>query len=139
MTTIVVGVDGNPRAEQAATRAAHLAAAMDATLHVVCAYVRDQSAEVDADGETRRIAISQESSAIAEETAASLRSITPSVTSAAVLGRPADALLAEAERLGADLIVVGNARVQGIARVLGSVASAVAHHARCDVYIANTN
>ncbi|TWG93627.1 nucleotide-binding universal stress UspA family protein [Nocardioides sp. J9] len=138
-TTIIVGVDGNPRSEQAATKAARLAAATDATLHVVCAYVREQSAEVDADGETRQIAISQESAAIAEQVAELLRPIAPSVTSAAVLGRPADALLSEAERLSADLIVVGNARMQGIARVLGSVAAAVAHHAECDVYIANTN
>ena len=36
------------------------------------------------------------------------------------------------------MIVVGNKRVQGLARVLGSVASAVAQHAPCDVYIAKT-
>ena len=43
-----------------------------------------------------------------------------------------------AKEIGADLIVVGNRRVQGIGRVLGSVATDVAHHAPCDVYIVKT-
>lgn len=136
--TIVVGVDGNERAERAAEAAAELAAATGSALHIVCAYVRDQTAEVDADGAPLEISISAESAGIAEATAARLRGMVGEVTSAAVQARPADALLAEADRLDARLIVVGNARVQGIARVLGSIASAVAHHARCDVYIVNT-
>jgi nucleotide-binding universal stress UspA family protein len=40
--------------------------------------------------------------------------------------------------IGADLIVVGNRRVQGIGRLLGSVATDVAQHAPCDVYIVKT-
>ncbi|MDH3755117.1 MAG: universal stress protein, partial [Acidimicrobiia bacterium] len=51
---------------------------------------------------------------------------------------PAEALCAEAERLEARMIVVGNRRVKGAGRVLGSVASDVARHAPCDVLIANT-
>lgn len=38
----------------------------------------------------------------------------------------------------ARIIVVGNRRMRSIGRVLGSVAISVAHHAPCDVYIANT-
>ncbi|MCP3973298.1 MAG: universal stress protein, partial [bacterium] len=38
----------------------------------------------------------------------------------------------------ARMIVVGNRRVQGIARVLGSVASDVAKRAPCSVLIAHT-
>jgi len=45
----------------------------------------------------------------------------------------------EAESLGADLIVVGNKRVQGLGRILGSIAEDVAHHSTCDVYIAHTH
>lgn len=137
--TIVVGVDGNPPAERAAEQAARLAAALGTTLHVVCAFSRDQTARLDAEGTPVHVSIAEESASIAEESAGRLRSIAPDVTAAAVLGRPAEALIAEAERLQADLIVVGNARVQTIARVLGSVAAAVAHHAPCDVYIAHTN
>ena len=53
-------------------------------------------------------------------------------------GKPADALIKEAMRLDARLIVVGNRRMRGIGRLLGSVANSVAHNAPCDVYIANT-
>jgi nucleotide-binding universal stress UspA family protein len=44
----------------------------------------------------------------------------------------------EARRLGARIIVVGNRRVQGASRVLGSIASDVAKQAPCDVLIVNT-
>jgi nucleotide-binding universal stress UspA family protein len=36
------------------------------------------------------------------------------------------------------MIVVGNRRMHGLGRVLGSIANSVAHNASCDVYIANT-
>ncbi len=135
---IVVGVDGNERARIAAETAARLAAATGAALHVVCAYTRDQTAEVDTGDGHVAISISQASADIAARAAADLSAIVDRVTSAAVQARPADALIAEAERLNASLIVVGNRRLQGIARVLGSVPGAVAHHAHCDVYIVNT-
>ena len=51
---------------------------------------------------------------------------------------PASALCDEAERLDASIIVVGNKRVQGISRVLGSIAGGVAKMAPCDVYIVHT-
>ena len=44
----------------------------------------------------------------------------------------------EAERLEADVIVVGNRRMQGVSRLLGSVANEVAHNAPCDVLIVKT-
>ncbi|WP_281445477.1 universal stress protein, partial [Paenarthrobacter nicotinovorans] len=49
------------------------------------------------------------------------------------------ALVNEAEMQDARLIVVGNRRMQGLGRVLGSVANTVAHTAPCDVYIAKTD
>lgn len=49
-------------------------------------------------------------------------------------GRPASEIHAEAQQLGADLIVVGSHGRRGFARVLlGSTANAVLHGARCDV------
>ena len=60
------------------------------------------------------------------------------VTYAAAKGRPADALIKEALRIDARIIVVGNRRMRGIGRVLRSVANSVAHNAPCDVCIANT-
>jgi len=135
---IIVGVDGNERAERAADRAAQLAQATGASLHVVCAYLRDQSAEITVADGTHSVSVAEESADIAARVAARLSEVVPTVTSAAVQGRPADALLEEADRLDASLIVVGNKRLQSIARVLGSVPAGVAHHANCDVYIVNT-
>ena len=61
------------------------------------------------------------------------------VTYAAARGKPAEALIKEAERFDARMIVVGNRRMRGLGRVLGSVANSVAHNAPCDVYIAKTD
>jgi CRP-like cAMP-binding protein len=40
--------------------------------------------------------------------------------------------------MDATMIVVGNRRVQGAKRLLGSIASDVLHHASCDVLVAHT-
>ena len=93
--------------------------------------------------------------AIAESSRAQLveylTTLTPLLQPEAVLGehvqggrreasrKPAEALINEAERFGARMIVVGNRRMRGIGRVLGSVANSVAHNAPCDVYIAKTD
>lgn len=54
-----------------------------------------------------------------------------------VRGRPADVLLAEADDLGADLVVVGN-RGLGVAAsaLLGSVSATLVDHAACPVLVA---
>ena len=50
----------------------------------------------------------------------------------------AKAIVSVAEDVGADLILVGNKRMQGAGRVLGSVPNDVAHTAPCAVLIAKT-
>jgi nucleotide-binding universal stress UspA family protein len=56
---------------------------------------------------------------------------------AAVLGAPADVLVEEAVKRGADLIIVGRRGVSGAELlVMGSVSSKVARTARCSVLIA---
>jgi nucleotide-binding universal stress UspA family protein len=139
--TILVGVDGSDSSRKAATVAAELAASTGATLHVLTAVdtSRPRTAEDPAHlGDVRRLSPGEEAEAIAAEIAAKLKGVTPSVESSPIHGKPADALVEEAKRLGADLIVVGNRRVQGLGRILGSVAADVAHHAPCDVYIVKT-
>jgi len=53
-------------------------------------------------------------------------------------GDPADALMTVAERVGADLIVVGNRGMTGARRLLGSVPNKVTHQATCSVLVVNT-
>ena len=56
-----------------------------------------------------------------------------------VTGEAVEEIRKYAVQIGADLIVVGNKRVQGITRVFGSIASHVAAHASCDLYIVHTH
>lgn len=135
---IVVGVDGSETAGRAANRAARLAADSGARLHVVTAYDDDTVEEVGVGSDTWVVSSADDALSTAESVAARLRSIAPDVTAGADSGKPADVLIAEAKRLDAQLIVVGNVRMQGIGRILGSVANSVAHNAPCDVYIVKT-
>ena len=54
-------------------------------------------------------------------------------------GEPAEALVELAERLNADLVVVGNRGMSGVKRfVLGSVPNRVSHRCPCSVLIVDT-
>ena len=55
------------------------------------------------------------------------------------VGEPAEALIELAEKLHADLVVVGNRGMSGMKRfVLGSVPNRVSHKCPCSVLIVNT-
>ncbi len=55
-------------------------------------------------------------------------------------GSPADVLINETERLGADLLVVGSVGMRGARRfLLGSVPNKVSHHASTDLLIVKTD
>jgi nucleotide-binding universal stress UspA family protein len=138
METIVVGVDGSPQAKAAADRAAQLAAALGGALHIVSAVPKvDQNVgPAGPDGTWLLNSVDLAERAV-EELAAEYRS-TIGVTTVAVHSDPAPLLCNEAARIGASIIVVGNKRVQGISRVLGSIAGDVAKSAPCDVYIVHT-
>ncbi len=58
------------------------------------------------------------------------------ITTEVIVGHPRYAITDEAERWGADLIVLGSHGYQGLKRLLlGSVSQVVASHARCSVEI----
>ncbi|WP_279403418.1 universal stress protein, partial [Arthrobacter sp. JCM 19049] len=61
------------------------------------------------------------------------------VSAAAGHGKPAEVLISEANSRNASMIVVGNVGMRGLGRVLGSVASSVAHSAPCDVLVVKTD
>jgi nucleotide-binding universal stress UspA family protein len=76
---------------------------------------------------------------VARDLAVDLSSPQLKVAYFAVHGSPAHALMKQAEQYDARLIVVGNKRMRGLGRVLGSIANSVAHSAPCDVYVAKTD
>lgn len=134
---IVVGVDGSGTALKAAESARDLAQGLNASLHVVSAFDSDRTKVLVSGSDQWIVSDADTAERVARSVAESLgEDIT--VTFAAVRGRPADALIREALRKEARIIVVGNRRMQGVGRVLGSIANSVAHNAPCDVYIANT-
>lgn len=96
---------------------------------------------MQAESITVHVSPRDDAAAIAEAAATLLRRQHPGLTvlASAADGGPAKALIAHAEEVGADLIVVGNKRVQGPARILGSIASDVTAKAHCDVYVAHTH
>ena len=139
MNEIIVGVDGSATARIAAAQAAELANKLNQPLHIVTSMTRNTSQQVRGGGsETWHF----DSIGIAEESlkalAGELKTTVP-VTHAVVLSDPASALCEEAARLDAAIIVVGNKRVQGAARVLGSIAGDVAKRAPCNVFIVHTH
>lgn len=137
-STIVVGVDSSRTAFKAAEVARDLAIALDAPLLVVSAFDSDRT-EVRRSG-TEEFIVSAASDAerVALNVVSRLHTPGLRATHSTALGKPADAIVSEAIRVEARMIVVGNRRMKGIGRVLGSIASSVAHNASCDVYIANT-
>jgi nucleotide-binding universal stress UspA family protein len=139
-TVIVTGVDGSLTAARAAHRAAELALALGAELHVLSAYGKFVVDTFSSGAEEIVFTSAKDAASTASATVTALREEFPglAISSAASEGKPGEALVKAAERLGAELIVVGNRRVQGIGRVLGSVARDVAAHAPCDLYVVHT-
>ena len=138
MNEIIVGVDGSPRADVAARRAAELAVRLGQPLHIVMAVPK--IAPIDAYTAMPETWHAEAVEAAKEIVASLAGDVTncPAVTHAVVTEKPARALCSEASRLHASTIVVGNKRVQGAGRVLGSVASEVLRHAPCEVLIVST-
>jgi nucleotide-binding universal stress UspA family protein len=136
---IIVGVDGSDTARMAAEEAADMAGKYNQPLHIVLSMTRNTSQQVRGGGsETWHF----DSVGVAEESLKALvgeLKVTVPVTYAVVLSDPATALCDEATRLDAAVIVVGNKRVQGAARVLGSIAGDVAKRAPCNVLIVHTH
>jgi nucleotide-binding universal stress UspA family protein len=139
VSTYVVGVDGSDTAAKAAARAGELAQATGATIHVVCAYTgRGATTTIGVGSDVYSVSDHDVAAQVAEQQAAVYRTSGISTTQSAIDGKPAAVILDEAERVKADLIVVGNRRMQGMQRVLGAVANEIVHHAPCDVLVVKT-
>ncbi|MBG0740779.1 universal stress protein [Paeniglutamicibacter antarcticus] len=137
--TIVVGVDGSETAMKAARAAARLATGMGGELRVVTAYEGDRTEVVEIGSDRWVVSDADDAERVAQLVASDLGSTGVKTTFAALRGKPHEVLISEADRLGAKVIVVGSVRMQGMGRILGSVANTVAHNASCDVYIVKTD
>ena len=140
---IVVGTDGSETASEAVNQAAELAKLTGATLSIVSAYApkrgtgregRDAPADIQYE-----IGPREDINMVLDSAAAEAKKDGVEVEKHAVEGDPADAILNVAEKIDADLIVVGNKGMSGTRRfLLGSVPNKVSHHAPCSVIIIRT-
>lgn len=140
--TVVVGTDGSDSSLRAVDRAGAIAGA-DATLIVATAYLpqhedaraadalKSESYKVSGAGPIYDILRSARERAHAAGA--------KNVEERAVEGAPVDALVQLAEKVKADLLVVGNVGLSTIAgRLLGSVPANVSRRAKIDVLIVHT-
>ncbi|MGI9605619.1 MAG: universal stress protein [Acidimicrobiales bacterium] len=138
MRAIVVGYDGSETAHAAVSEAASIARATGADLHILTV-VDGATVQPDDGGDdieerlTRDAHVGLENLAHEPNTFAGVRAHVEVLP-----GPAAGRLIDRAEELDADLIVVGNRRVQGLDRLLGSVSMSVVRHAPCSVYVAHT-
>ena len=134
---IVVGISEAPTSQVAARRAVELAALAGARVHFVTAVERVTQERV---GVATDVFVFDSLELGRESVEKFVRSIDPDIeyTVTAVEGPPARVLLEVAEQVKADLIVVGNVRMQGLGRVLGSVGNEVLRSAPCSVLIVKT-
>lgn len=123
---VLVATDGSPYGERATAMAAALAAHRDLPLTIISvAEQRDGAANADA-------AETHVESALIIAGAAGAKARGRVVTD----GKPADAILAVAREIGADLIVIGRRGLNRMERILvGSTSESVAGGATCPVLI----
>ena len=138
-TTVVVGTDWSGTAEVAFVKALELARAGGGRLHVVTASPQSpppaSGRSAGASG-SHSLGPDFQADVVLERTLDRLGTNDVEVRQHTVTGEPGDAIVAVAEQVGADLIVVGN---QGMhRRVLGSIPNTVSHRAPCDVLIVQT-
>lgn len=128
LARVLVGTDGSARAEEAVRQGARLACALGAELEV--AYVLDTRHPHDADLEQAAEKALGEAAGVAG--AERVEAVTRILA-----GDPAEALVAEAEEHGADLICIAHdAGFLGTAIRIGRVAAHVLRHAHCSVLVA---
>ena len=138
MATFVVGTDGSPNAELALRRAASIAKADGAVLHVVAAYpdVATFSETISSSAKREPISLRDVAEQLLARAAAELEAQGLEVVTDAREGDPANVILDIAREQDADLIVIGARGLTGRRRfLLGNVSSKLAHHADCSLMI----
>jgi nucleotide-binding universal stress UspA family protein len=126
--TIVVGVSSAPTSQIAGRRAFEIAEVTGATVHVLAAVEDAAVSNIEVGSERFKLSDIDATQSTIESF---VRSLTPAVPWNVIVAdaKPGDALVSVAKEVGGDLIVVGNVRMQGFGRLLGSVGNDVSHHA----------
>lgn len=140
-SNIVVGTDGSETAAQAVALAVELAKQHRAALHLVVGVHTPAAVSVPSGGAS--VSDPRGGAPLRRAAQQMLEDVAQGVEDLEVeihtdTGDPADVIVAVADRVGADLIVVGSKGMRGTRRILGSVPNSVAHKAGCHVLVAKT-
>ena len=137
---IVVGTDGSDRAGVAVREALMLAGLTGATVHAVHAIHTPPVVEDANSVQMMMNEMRDHADAIQQKLLEDAKREGVTVEFHSSMGEPANALVELAERVNADLVVVGNRGMSGMKRfVLGSVPNKVSHHCPCSVLIVDTD
>lgn len=138
MPSIVVGTDGSLTAHAALTRAAEIAKATNARVHLVTAFpdVSTYREIFTSSAKGEPIELVQVAEGVLARESRVLEEAGVEVETHANEGDPADVIIRVAQEVGADLIVVGARGLSGLQRfLLGSVSSKLSHHAPVSVMV----
>jgi nucleotide-binding universal stress UspA family protein len=141
-SVIVVGTDGSETASEAVKLAAELARQNRSKLHVVVGTPMASGAALPS-GVANVSGRSAGGAPLASTARNTLAGVIDDIDQLDVevhteSGHPADVIVNVADRVGAELIVVGSKGMRGTRRILGSVPNSVAHKAACHVLVAKT-
>lgn len=128
---IVAGTDGSATARLAMDKAAELAQVLDAPVHVVCVPGAIAGLEWP-----QRITAQEIVNKVAERLRG--QGLTVETHLPQDSGDAGVTLVAVADAVQAQMIVIGNKGMTGVRRLLGSLPNTVTHQARCDVVIVPT-
>ena len=144
--SVITGTDGSPTANRAMEKAIELAKRFSAEIHLVnvarkapalaAANYELGGAAVVAEFEEQQANWSRDSIV---ELETRLKGEGMTVTGHAMQGDVAESFLEVADKVGADLIVVGSRGMRGAGRVLGSIPNTLSHRAPCDILIVRTD
>lgn len=136
MSGVIVGADDSETARRAVRTAANYADALGETLHIVTAAKAAARETVGVGADVTEVDGSTEAMQFLQSLKHEMT--LPAATLSVGRGDASSVLCDAAADVDASLIVVGNRRVQGARRMLGSIATAVLRHAACDVLVAHT-
>ncbi|MFN2525364.1 MAG: universal stress protein [Actinomycetota bacterium] len=126
---IICGVDGSDTSMAALREASRLAGSEGA--HLTVLYAQREDSEHVASADSGEDVLERALSVARKE------DIEPDTR--LEHGDPSEVLIDVADKVGADLLVVGNKGMTGVQRfLLGSVPNKVSHHAPCDLLIVKT-
>jgi nucleotide-binding universal stress UspA family protein len=135
---VLVGADDSETARRAVEAACELVAMSKGELHILTAFEQLSVVGGKNAHEFKNVITEDDGTALLQTLSFIAQKYDVKAIVHGAKGDPSDTLIAKADEIGADLIVVGNRGMKGVRRVLGSVPNSVAHGANCSVLIVDT-